>query len=315
LPPSHTLPTDIGKLVEKCLRDDASSDGISPNENGKTLSGEAPKPTDLEPQVTGPAEQTYIFILDSLGSKHPSVFSTLREWLFLEAQDKRKEEIPKSANNGKYVKVPYQPNHVDCGVYLLHFAETFIAKADQIISLTLNTRKMDDASLRDSIFDKEVLKKKRAMFKDRVIELANAWKASHSEAIPTSAEKVVPPDAASNQPEHRTKEAETRDVQQSALAKPPSETVSEQTPNSGEGDKPDQEVDNERLLTDSAFGATRDNEVRKPQQKPPSIATGHPEPREDSDDEIQFIGETKPPPRTKPPRAAPAKGKSTRHKG
>ncbi|KAG9048152.1 hypothetical protein FS837_000662 [Tulasnella sp. UAMH 9824] len=315
--PSH--PPDIGELAKKfSLLDDTSSDDLSLNEDAKTLPDEIPKPMDLESSSTGPTEQTYIFILDSLGSKHPSVFNTLREWLSLEAQDKRNEEIPKLANNGKYVKVPYQPNHVDCGVYLLHFAETFVAKADQIIPLTLNTRKLDDASLRDSIFDKELLKKKRAMLKDRVIELANAWKASHPETVSISTEKrPSPSDAPNHQQESITKEADLHDIQHPSKAQVPVEDASEQASNSGERDEPVQEAAKDSLPVDSDVRTTRDNESHKPQQKPPSSVSGRPEPKEDSDDEIQFIGETKPQPpsRTKPSRAASAKGKGTRHKG
>ncbi|KAG8903322.1 hypothetical protein FRC00_000149, partial [Tulasnella sp. 408] len=195
---------------------------------------------------------------------------------------------------------------------------TFIAKADEIIPLTLNTRKLDDASLRDSIFDKELLKKKRAMLKDRVIELANAWKASHPETVPVPTEKrASPSDAPNHQQESSTKEADLPDMEHTLKAQVPAEDASEQASDSGERDEPVQEAANDSLPVDSAVGTTGADEVHKPQQKPPSSVSGRPEPREDSDDEIQFIGETKPQPpsRTKPSRAAPAKGKGTRHKG
>ncbi|KAG8972431.1 hypothetical protein FRC05_010024 [Tulasnella sp. 425] len=317
--PRPPRPPDLTQIAEGVsLRADTSSDDISLDGDPR-LVDDGTKLTGPEPQSMGQGEQTHIFILDSLGSKHPSVFNTLREWLSLEAEHKRKEKIPKAAAaSGKYVKVPYQPNHVDCGVYLLHFAETFVAKADEIITLTLNTRKMDDASLRDKIFDKDVLKKKRAMLKDRVIEMAKAWKAPHSEAVPISTEKSpLVPDATSHQPESKTGLAKAGVAQQSSVIEVPAETVSEGPSDPEKGDEPAGGITNDPSPFDSAIGPTSDTDGGKQQQKLPPGIPGPPEPTEESDDEIQFIGHHKPAQqaRTKPSRTASTKAKLARHKG
>lgn len=122
--PRTPHPPDLTQLAKGVsLRADTSSDDISLDGDPRIVADEGTKLTGPEPQPTGQGEQcvhyagisshdltgfirAHIFILDSLGSKHQSVFSTLREWLSLEAEDKRREIIPKTAAAiGKYVKV------------------------------------------------------------------------------------------------------------------------------------------------------------------------------------------------------------------
>ncbi|KAF9497731.1 cysteine proteinase [Pleurotus eryngii] len=69
--------------------------------------------------------RTYIFTLDSLGTRHTAVYKTLNTYLKLEAKDKKDYDLT-SEGVGMQALVPYQPNHCDCGVYLLHFAQTFM---------------------------------------------------------------------------------------------------------------------------------------------------------------------------------------------
>lgn len=177
---------------------------------------------------------------------------------------------------------------------------------------------MDDASLRDKIFDKEVLKKKRAMLKDRVMEMAKAWKAPHSEAVPISTEKSpLVPDATSHQPESKTGSAKVGVAQESSVIEVPAETVSEGTSDPEKGDESARGATNDPSPLDSAIAPTFETDVGEQQQKPPPGFPGCPEPTEESDDEIQFIGHHKPAQqaRTKPSRTASTKAKPARHKG
>ena len=96
-----------------------------------------------------------IFLLDSLGVEHPQPRRILAQYLLQEAHDKK--HIPEGSINDPSMKqwfkehtaghnvkanklyscvncsitaafqVPVQPNHCDCGVYLIHFAETFLS--------------------------------------------------------------------------------------------------------------------------------------------------------------------------------------------
>ncbi|KAG8907090.1 hypothetical protein FRB99_005345 [Tulasnella sp. 403] len=118
--------------------------------------------------------KTWIYIMDSLGGRHPTVTHNLKMWLRQEAEDKMK--ITETGDvQGRNVPVPYQPNHTDCGVYLLHFAEVFVKKPNEVIELKRGV----DANARGKVFEKAVLEKKRETLKNRVLQLAKEWQASH----------------------------------------------------------------------------------------------------------------------------------------
>ena len=68
--------------------------------------------------------------MDSLGNAHPKALSRLNEYLQEEAKDKKGVSNPSSALMKKAL-VPAQPNFCDCGLYLLHFAQTFISDPEK----------------------------------------------------------------------------------------------------------------------------------------------------------------------------------------
>ena len=87
---------------------------------------------------------TYIFTFDSLGGRHPQAIKKLSTYLKMEALDKKKVEntgtvVSKSVPVGShfifsgtpffesFLQVPAQPNFCDCGIYLLHLAQTFMS--------------------------------------------------------------------------------------------------------------------------------------------------------------------------------------------
>ncbi|KAI0318025.1 hypothetical protein OF83DRAFT_1057564, partial [Amylostereum chailletii] len=68
-----------------------------------------------------------IFILDSLGFHHQQEARKLGEYLRRMACQKKKVPwVNTAAPDTVTVPVPRQPNNVDCGIYLLHFARTFV---------------------------------------------------------------------------------------------------------------------------------------------------------------------------------------------
>ncbi|KAI0004477.1 hypothetical protein BJV74DRAFT_377469 [Russula compacta] len=71
--------------------------------------------------------RTYIFTFDSLASKHPQAVKRLSRYLLMEAHDKKQlAEDTLTEPKGMQAIVPAQPNYCDCGIYLLHFAKTFM---------------------------------------------------------------------------------------------------------------------------------------------------------------------------------------------
>ncbi|KIJ17824.1 hypothetical protein PAXINDRAFT_98018 [Paxillus involutus ATCC 200175] len=83
--------------------------------------------------------QTYIFTLDSLGTRHPQAIRVLKQYLEREAKDKRNFDQVRDAV-GKQVQVPVQPNTWDCGVYLLHFVKVFMRATEDFLEHILSTR-------------------------------------------------------------------------------------------------------------------------------------------------------------------------------
>jgi hypothetical protein len=88
--------------------------------------------------------RTYIFTFDSLGGRHPQAINKLSAYLKMEALDKKKVEntgnvgsksVPVGSQSfffryifsESFLQVPAQPNFCDCGIYLLHLAQTFMS--------------------------------------------------------------------------------------------------------------------------------------------------------------------------------------------
>lgn len=97
--------------------------------------------------------RTYIFTFDSLGGKHPAAANNLSRYLQMEAKDKKGLDISQTTPAAgvtalvrcfylaftlmecQYLalQVPAQPNFCDCGVYLIHFVQTFMSYPDSYI--------------------------------------------------------------------------------------------------------------------------------------------------------------------------------------
>lgn len=89
------------------------------------------------------AQQVPVFIFDSLlddsSKKHRVVAELLMEYLHLEFRDKKSEHqlqaVAYRKNSCRVIlpeNTPQQQNHYDCGVYMLSFAESFMAKPPKV---------------------------------------------------------------------------------------------------------------------------------------------------------------------------------------
>lgn len=79
--------------------------------------------------------RTWIFCFDSLGSKHPRALKKLNDYLRAEAEDKKGVKDADHALT-KMALPLYQPNFCDCGLYLLHFATTFLSDPEKYMKIT-----------------------------------------------------------------------------------------------------------------------------------------------------------------------------------
>ncbi|KAJ6621834.1 hypothetical protein B0H10DRAFT_2015955 [Mycena sp. CBHHK59/15] len=120
---------------------------------------------------------TYIFTLDSLGTRHPKVVTVLSQYLKFEAFHKKGIPIEQSSKAlGKAALVPHQPNFCDCGIYLLHLAQTFISDPQRYYNL-ITTRKGNTNSVeRQSDWNDERTKSLRETLTQRIEELSIQWK-------------------------------------------------------------------------------------------------------------------------------------------
>ena len=86
-------------------------------------------------------------MLDSLGGSHGPVINVLKRYLKQEAVDKNK--VPdegqvyvdgKENCSGVNAPVPIQHNYSDCGLYVMHFAETFLKKTADVLDFVGSVR-------------------------------------------------------------------------------------------------------------------------------------------------------------------------------
>ncbi|KAK0487323.1 hypothetical protein IW261DRAFT_1447250 [Armillaria novae-zelandiae] len=119
---------------------------------------------------------TYIFTMDSLGSRHPRVISVLGNYLRLEAIDKKGIEAS-SKPIGKQALVPVQPNFCDCGIYLIHFAQTFMSDPTRYFSI-ITTRKGSDNMQKDRkvVWKAEDIGGMRGNLSDQLLGLSKEWR-------------------------------------------------------------------------------------------------------------------------------------------
>ncbi|KAG6377143.1 hypothetical protein JVT61DRAFT_1195 [Boletus reticuloceps] len=140
-----------------------------------------------------PAAQTYIFTLDSLGTRHPQAIKVLKQYLEREAKDKYNFDEVRVAV-GKQVQVPVQPNTWDCGIYLLNFVKVLMSApsefVEQILSVRdihtnmpaeittpLQTRGTMPSSERKKMWQDHEVPEFRDHLKSRIIQLSQEWKA------------------------------------------------------------------------------------------------------------------------------------------
>ena len=76
-------------------------------------------------------------ILDSLGLTRHGAMKALKEYLKLEAKTRKNVDIDTKFIKGVHAKSPLQPNHCDCGVYVLQYIETFFQDPEKYLNYIL----------------------------------------------------------------------------------------------------------------------------------------------------------------------------------
>ncbi|KAJ7245014.1 hypothetical protein B0H12DRAFT_1187844 [Mycena haematopus] len=188
----------------------------SAKSRGKRKAGSPPLETIPRTQETPPREaeagededevevedgqpSTYVFILDSLGGRHTRVHNVLGSYLQLEAREKQGIALENSRKPvGKQAQVPHQPNFCDCGIYLLHLAQTFITDPDYYFRLITKKGKSTSSALeRQKEWKGDQTKTLRQSLAERISELSLEWKnqkelkKTQEESVPESSDDDV----------------------------------------------------------------------------------------------------------------------------
>jgi len=181
---SKPKPGDV-KSVVIMDNEDSGEDQQQEAEVDDMLAVTQPPTRDLPPQ-------TYIFTLDSLGTRHPQAIKVLKHYLASEAKDKRNfDEAEVRDAVGKQVQVPVQPNTWDCGIYLLHFVKVFMSAPSEFLERILSTRGTMPSSERKVMWQDHEIPQFRDYLKSRIVKLSGEWKAEKMEVEALSSEGEV----------------------------------------------------------------------------------------------------------------------------
>ncbi|KAJ7784364.1 hypothetical protein B0H16DRAFT_295419 [Mycena metata] len=148
---------------------------------------------EVEDVATDGQPSTYVFTLDSLGTRHPKVVNVLGQYLQFEALEKKGIPMDKSSRPvGKTALVPHQPNFCDCGLYLLHLAQTFISDPSRYYTLILSKRGTPTTSLNRQVdWNDDQTKVLRQKLTERISELSREWKKTRAAQIKKAEEETV----------------------------------------------------------------------------------------------------------------------------
>ncbi|KAF7795361.1 hypothetical protein EIP86_006518 [Pleurotus ostreatoroseus] len=145
---------------------------------GESDSGLQDEEQEIEDTMSSPIERTYIFTFDSLGGKHPGAVNALKEYLKLEAKDKKGLDISMTSDAiGRQALVPAQPNYCDCGLYLIHFVRAFISDSVRLTDVILNKKSKDyPLSERQRDWDADTVPELREHLHNCIMDLSVKWK-------------------------------------------------------------------------------------------------------------------------------------------
>ncbi|KAK7048538.1 hypothetical protein R3P38DRAFT_2606333 [Favolaschia claudopus] len=136
---------------------------------------------EVEAETDHDQPSTYVFVLDSLGGRHTRVYNVLGTYLQLEAQEKKGIPLDMSSRAvGKQALVPHQPNFCDCGIYLLHLAQTFMSDPERYRNLITKKQSRSSAE-RSTDWKQDETKTLRESLAERIGKLSSEWKKSRAE--------------------------------------------------------------------------------------------------------------------------------------
>ncbi|KAI3657684.1 hypothetical protein MP638_003694 [Amoeboaphelidium occidentale] len=177
---------------KKLQRTDTQSDFIDLSERPKSVEKEVAEeedevvlvdnPTSTSSATGKPSKQDlgdpwddrpFVLVMDSLGSSRNHVSRALKDYLVHEIKQRYDSQVSHTVISGVNAKVPRQPNHYDCGVYVLQYIEEFLkdpkTMAKQLAMSTSGRKSTSSTSSTaptvsvEKLFTHDVVREKRAM--------------------------------------------------------------------------------------------------------------------------------------------------------
>ncbi|XP_006462672.1 hypothetical protein AGABI2DRAFT_179332 [Agaricus bisporus var. bisporus H97] len=141
---------------------------------GKSFTNGARKRASIAAEnVQDDTPKTKIFILDSIGNRHPQAMKQLNKWLQLEAEDKKKISKPASAFT-KLVSLPVQPNFSDCGIYVIHFVQTLMGDPEHYCKVIMMKDRPPSSERRVDWKD-DTVSTIRDQLRGHILQLSDEW--------------------------------------------------------------------------------------------------------------------------------------------
>ncbi|KAF8195366.1 hypothetical protein BJ912DRAFT_138312 [Pholiota molesta] len=145
--------------------------GKSAKSKGKQKAKAKADPVDIDVEVQN---KTYVFTFDSLGTNHPHAAKKLSQYLRMEAKDKK--GIPNAGvATGRTAYVPVQPNFCDCGVYLIHFAQTFLTDPKKYFDIIMSQSKLTSNQEKQEQWNDKQVADLREELSTRILDLSTVW--------------------------------------------------------------------------------------------------------------------------------------------
>ncbi|KAF9454782.1 cysteine proteinase [Macrolepiota fuliginosa MF-IS2] len=144
------------------------------NPRRKKIKDSIAEPIIIDERSPDTQPRTKVFIMDSLGNRHPQAMKQLSKWLELEAMDKKKIETVTPAV-AKMAPVPVQPNYCDCGLYILHFAVTFMSDPQRYCQIIM-TKERPSMTERQADWKDASVSTMRDELRHKILTFSDEWR-------------------------------------------------------------------------------------------------------------------------------------------
>jgi hypothetical protein len=128
-------------------------------------------------------DEPVILILDSLRNRHNKVYGTIKQYLAAEAETRHGKKLDTEQINTCLAAVPGQDNFSDCGLFLIHYADTLLKQPDVVLQDLLHrvAYKREESlqqaqEARKQLWRIETIATRRGDMVDEILSRGEAWK-------------------------------------------------------------------------------------------------------------------------------------------